>query len=121
MSTSQKIFAKANRTLKHLGNRLDTFVRNGQDGQTIGLPVGPESSRVLAEIIGAALDKAICRTDKRLRKSMVRFVDDITTGAQSGEDAERTRNIIRKTLHSFQLDINEDKTETVKIVSLEYG
>lgn len=116
-----KQFAKANRTLKYLGNRLDTFVRNGQDGQTIGLPVGPESSRVLAEIIGVALDEAICRADKKLKKSMVRFVDDITAGAQSGEECERTRNAIRKSLHSFQLEINEDKTETVKIVSHEYG
>ena len=116
-----KKFAKANRTLKHLGNRLDTLVRNGQDGQTIGLPVGPESSRVLAEIIGVALDEAVCRLDKRLKRSMVRFVDDITAGAQNGEDAEKTRIIIRKTLHNFQLDINEDKTETIRIVSLEYG
>jgi hypothetical protein len=116
-----KRFAKANRQLKHLGNRLDTFVRNGQDGQTIGLPVGPESSRVLAEIIGVALDEAICHADGNLKRSMVRFVDDITAGAQSGEDAERARNVIRKTLHSFQLEINEDKTETVKILSHEYA
>jgi hypothetical protein len=116
-----KQFAKANRHLNHFGNRLDRFVRNGQDGQTIGLPVGPESSRVLAEIIGVALDEAICHADGKLKRSMVRFVDDITAGAQSGEDAERARNVIRKTLHSFQLEINEDKTETVKIVSHEYG
>ena len=42
-----KAFAKANRGELHLGNRLDKHVRNGQDGQTVGLPVGPDTSLVL--------------------------------------------------------------------------
>lgn len=116
-----KAFAKKNRTLKHLGNRLDTLVRNGQDGQTIGLPVGPDTSRVLAEILGVAIDESMCLTDKRLKKSLIRFVDDITVGAQTAEDAERTQNSIRKVLHGFQLDINEEKTETLKVLALDYG
>jgi len=116
-----KAFAKANRSLKHLGNRLDTFVRNGQDGQTIGLPVGPDTSRVLAEILGVAIDEATCHADKRLKKSLVRFVDDVTVGAQNAEEAERIRNSIRKVLHGFQLEINEEKTRTLKVLSLDYG
>lgn len=116
-----KRFAKANRSLKHLGNRLDSFVRNGQDGQTIGLPVGPDTSRVLAEVLGVAIDETVCKTDRRLKKSLIRFVDDMTAGTQNAEDAERVRNCIRKVLHGFQLEINEEKTETVKVLSLEYG
>src|SRR5260370_12762951 len=41
------------------GNLLDLLVRNAQDGQTIGLPVGPDTSRLLAEIVGTAIDKTI--------------------------------------------------------------
>ncbi|MGE0062424.1 MAG: RNA-directed DNA polymerase [Xanthobacteraceae bacterium] len=40
-----KQFAKKNRSYKHLGNRLDLLSRNSQDGQTIGIPVGPDTSR----------------------------------------------------------------------------
>ena len=116
-----KAIAKANRSLKQLGNRLDTLVRNGQDGQTIGLPVGPDTSRVLAEILGVAIDETMCQTDKRFKKSLVRFVDDVTAGAQNSEDAERIRNCLRKILHEFQLEVNEEKTETVKVLSLEYA
>lgn len=116
-----KASAKMNRSSKQLGNRLDTLVRNGQDGQTIGLPVGPDTSRVLAEILGVAVDEMVCQRDKRLKNSLVRFVDDITAGAQNAEDAERIRNSIRKVLHAFQLEINEEKTETVRVLSLDYG
>lgn len=116
-----KIFAQANRSLKHLGNRLDTFVRNGQDGQTIGLPVGPDTSRVLAELLGVAIDETLCHADKRLKKSLIRFVDDVTAGAQNAEEAERVRNSIRKVLHGFQLEINEEKTQTLRVLSLDYG
>src|ERR1700756_3777444 len=36
-----KSIAKKNRSYALLGNRLDLLSRNGQDGQTIGVPVGP--------------------------------------------------------------------------------
>ena len=35
-----------------LGNRLDTWIRNAQDGQTVGIPIGPDASLVLAELLG---------------------------------------------------------------------
>lgn len=37
-------------------NRLDLILRAGQDGQTVGIPVGPDSSRYIAELIGTAID-----------------------------------------------------------------
>jgi hypothetical protein len=40
-----------------LFNKLDQLVRRGQDGQTVGLPIGPDSSRIIAEIIGCAIDQ----------------------------------------------------------------
>ena len=116
-----RIIAKKNRTNLLLGNRLDTLVRNGQDGQTIGLPVGPETSRVLAEIIGVAIDKELCASERRLKGTLIRFVDDITAGTQTTEQADRTRNLMRKVLRGYQLDINDEKTETVRIISLEYS
>src|SRR5205823_13382710 len=36
-----KSAAKKNHSYALLGNRLDLLSRNGQDGQTIGVPVGP--------------------------------------------------------------------------------
>jgi hypothetical protein len=88
--------AKTNRTSALLGNRLDTLVRNSQDGQTIGLPVGPDTSRVLAELIGVAIDREIYSREKTSSKGLIRFVDDMAVGTDSLEDAERIKSVIRK-------------------------
>jgi hypothetical protein len=54
-----KDFAKKNRSNSYFGNALDTNVRNTQDQQTLGIPVGPDSSYIISEIIGSVLDKEI--------------------------------------------------------------
>jgi Nitrite/Sulfite reductase ferredoxin-like half domain len=54
----QKCKAEINTPLfkGHYANKLDIFTRNMQDRQTIGIPIGPETSRILAEIISVAID-----------------------------------------------------------------
>src|SRR5690606_26294321 len=39
------------------GSELDTYVRCMQDGQTQGLPIGPDTSYILAELLGSAIDE----------------------------------------------------------------
>jgi hypothetical protein len=39
-----------------LGNVLDLAMRNGQDKQTIGIPIGPDTSLVIAEAILSSVD-----------------------------------------------------------------
>jgi hypothetical protein len=51
-----KPWAKANRDPTHYGNLIDLLCRNSQDGQTIGLPVGPDTSRLNAEVVASAID-----------------------------------------------------------------
>jgi hypothetical protein len=51
-----KQVAKANRTNALFGNRIDQLVRNSQDGKAVGLPIGPDTSFVIAESILAAAD-----------------------------------------------------------------
>jgi hypothetical protein len=67
-----KAFAKANRDNRHWGNKLDMLQRNCQDGQTNGIPVGPDTSLVISELL-------LCRVDKRLadrRIKGLRYMDD---------------------------------------------
>ncbi len=42
------------------GNQLDKIVRSSQDGQTISIPVSPDTSFVLAEILLSAVDRRFC-------------------------------------------------------------
>jgi len=49
-----------------LANNLDKALRDLQDGQTLGIPVGPDASLVIAELIA-------CSVDKELQKKHLAF------------------------------------------------
>lgn len=89
-------------------NRIDHILRNSQDGQTFGIPVGPDSSRVLAEVINAAVDEAFLIEFPNA--DFVRHVDDVWIGANSYDEAKMFLQGYREQLFEFELDINESKT-----------
>lgn len=91
-------------------NRLDQIVRSGQDGQTIGIPVGPDTSRFVAELIGTAIDVAFEKKCDVLDYAVVRHVDDVFIGAHTYVDAEKALSRYREAIREFELDINETKT-----------
>lgn len=91
------------------GNRLDWLVRQAQDGQTVGIPVGPDFSRIISEIIGSAIDKNF-RAVHGHEIPMLRMVDDIYIGSDNLDEAQRYLSGIRDAIRSFELDINEAKT-----------
>ncbi|MEK7993945.1 MAG: RNA-directed DNA polymerase [Planctomycetota bacterium] len=91
-------------------NRLDHVLRQGQDGQTIGIPVGPDASRYIAEFISIAIDREFVRRCDVTDYSMVRHVDDVWIGAHTHADAERALWRYREAIREFELDINETKT-----------
>ena len=91
------------------GNRLDFILRQSQDGQTIGIPVGPDVSYYISEIVGKAIDH-------RFRQAMgddcvyLRLVDDIYIGVDEIDLADDFLFGIRDAIRFFQLDINDGKT-----------
>lgn len=105
--------AKADRnpaSINCYANRLDLIVRAGQDGQTIGLPVGPDASRYVAEIIGAAIDREFVRRGGHQNCDVIRHVDDVWIGADTHAAAEEALWRYREAIRFFELDINEAKT-----------
>ncbi len=54
-----KATAKADRSAALLGNRIDYWVRLGQDQQTVGIPIGPDTSLVLAELLMQRCDQEL--------------------------------------------------------------
>ena len=105
-----KAFAKKNRSSKHVGNLIDLLCRNSQDGQTIGLPVGPDTSRMIAEIVGSAIDQEVQQRTTLTNDSAMRFVDDLSFGCNSKQVCERTIAIVRRAAFEFELDLNNEKT-----------
>ncbi|WP_084511200.1 RNA-directed DNA polymerase [Desulfatibacillum aliphaticivorans] len=96
-----------------VGNGLDLWSRNLQDGQTIGLPVGPDTSFVLAEALLSAVDQLLMKeiTDAR----GFRFVDDYEFVCDSLEKAEQILAVLQGALSEFELNLNPKKTTTTEL------
>lgn len=98
------------------GNVLDECLRFGQSGQTIGMPIGTDTSRIIAELIGCSIDEELV---KQLRKESVRikghrFVDDCHFFFYTQADAEIGLKHFQKILGDYSLNINEEKTSIKK-------
>ncbi|MBA7711355.1 hypothetical protein ES703_120314 [subsurface metagenome] len=95
-----------------LGNVLDRLVRISQDNQTIGIPIGPDSSFLIAEIILSARDKEL---HKQGIKNLTRYIDDYEFGCESLHKAELYRDKLQELLSEFELVLNPDKTKVVEV------
>ena len=96
-----------------LGAMLDKAVRKGNDNQTLGIPVGPDTSRVLSEIVAAAVDSALEKKLKLTGLRAVRHVDDWFIGFDSLGEAEAAVAVLSAACRDFQLEIHPEKTRTV--------
>lgn len=107
-----KVAAKANHTDALSMNVIDKIIRSAQRNQTIGIPVGPDTSRIIAEIISVAVDEEF---RKRVDGNVygVRLVDDVIFGAESPAHGQQILNAYREALREFELDINEVKTKII--------
>ncbi|AVH65505.1 RNA-directed DNA polymerase [Nostoc sp. 'Peltigera membranacea cyanobiont' N6] len=111
----EKQIAKANRRDKSLiGNQIDEFVRNTQDQQTLGIPIGPDSSFVIAEIISSSVDKILTERLKSVPQGF-RYVDDYYLYFNSYSEAERALSEINRILQEFELEINSSKASIVEL------
>lgn len=93
---------------KLLGNLIDKAVREGQEGQTMGLPIGPDTSWVIAEALLARVDEALAKRLPRLRGH--RYSDDISIATRTQTEAEDAMDALQSVLADFELSLNPRKT-----------
>jgi hypothetical protein len=97
-----------------LGNKLDRFIRNTQDGQTLGIPIGPDASYIIAEIIGSAIDcKLIDEFGTNLKGW--RSIDDFHLFFKTKAEAETALHTLHSILRHFELEINPTKTQILQL------
>ena len=99
--------AKANRDNELLGNEIDELIRNCQDGQTNGIPVGPDTSLVIAEIILSQIDQKLSR--RKLHG--LRYIDDYELAFDSETYALAALAKLEESLLEFELHLNPVKTK----------
>lgn len=96
-----------------LGNKLDPKVQQTMYGQTIGIPIGPDTSLIIAEIIGCTIDSLLSASIPNLKG--YRYVDDMYFFFHTHAEAEEALLKLQQTLKAFELQINAEKTKIRKI------
>ncbi len=87
-------------------SRLFEALTDLQDGQTLGIPIGPDASLVVAEIVACAIDEVLAEHNL----VGMRFMDDYEFGFLSRPEAEAALVLLEDTLAEFELAINPQKT-----------
>ena len=81
-----------------------------QSRETFGIPVGPDTSRVIAEVLLAGVE-----ADQELAPFIVkgcafRLLDDFSIGCNTEEEAKRALHALRRVLWKYNLQLNDEKT-----------
>src|ERR1700739_1935749 len=102
---------------KTFGNSFDTLMQKLNYNETNGIVIGPEFSRIFAEII---LQKIDCNAQLELEKERLyskkdyeifRYVDDYFVFYNEESAKEKILTIFRLELKKFKLYLNEAKTQ----------
>ncbi|EOB1205308.1 RNA-directed DNA polymerase [Photobacterium damselae] len=97
-----KSIAKQQRNFKNnLGNKIDTLVRNAQDQQTKGIPIGTDTSYVIAELIMSEVDRLLV---ERIGSNYHRYIDDFEFGCKTLHEAEHILSVLQEVLSLFELE-----------------
>ncbi|MDP9154881.1 MAG: RNA-directed DNA polymerase [Pseudomonadota bacterium] len=104
-----KVKAQANTGFYDLlANQFDRLIQNSQSKQTKGIPIGPDTSFLAAEILLASIDSLI---KKNIGKRYFRYLDDYEFCFRTSTEADAALSIFQEILGKFELNANEVKTK----------
>lgn len=106
--------ARADRKLDLYGNRLDLWVRETQDKQTSGIPIGPDTSFLMAEVIASKIDVELQGQIARPLRG-TRYIDDYHLYFDTLAEAERALSGLHRVAAGYELEVNDAKTEIVEL------
>jgi reverse transcriptase-like protein len=94
-------------------NGLDVATRQGQSGQTNGIPCGPDTSFILGEILLSAVDVEL--QHKLHFVAGYRYYDDYELAVSTWGEAELALNYLQDELAKFGLQLNSTKTKIIEL------
>ena len=114
-----KEFAKNNTASYSFENKFDKLMQQSNYNETNGIIVGPEVSRIFAELIMQSID-ANCEKILATKYNLIlkknyevyRYVDDFNVFTNSEYELDIIEKVIRDELEKYKLYINEKKVET---------
>jgi hypothetical protein len=118
-ATKGKDFAKEHGDTYSFENRFDRLMQRANHNETNGIVVGPEVSRIFAEIIFQDIDRQLRESLSQLslehdkHYAARRYVDDFFLFSNSEEELDRITRTLERILEGYKLFINSAKTRTV--------
>lgn len=88
---------------------IDIAIRACQERQSIGIPIGPDTSHILAEIIACRIDSILESEFGVIGLKACRYYDDYYLYVSSKDEADKVLKGLQLILTEFQLEINEAK------------
>jgi len=95
-------------------DRIDKALRGISDGQTMGVPIGPDTSFLAAEIVMTAVDKTLSSRMKPKPRGH-RYIDDYELAFTSRAAAEEAQALVEDALAEYELAINPTKTVVLEL------
>lgn len=100
----------------HWSSRLDTLARNCNQQQTIGIAIGPDTSRLISELILSRIDWELTPPTSAVSPSQVYHnIDDYQIGCFGVSEAENAQSLFSRAIARYELRLNDFKT------SLQHG
>jgi len=101
-----------NHSLKsHWSDELDTLTRNCNSKQTVGIPIGPDTSRIISELILSRVDYDMVKNHSEIIPSaFFHNIDDYQFGIFRIEEAELAQSKFVWAIQRMELRLNDYKT-----------
>jgi hypothetical protein len=120
-AVKDKMFAKQYRNRNSFEKDFDELMQNANHKETNGILIGPEISRIFAEIILQRIDlNVVSILEKRnIRRNrdydLRRYVDDYFVFINDVNTGHQILKVFEEELEHYKLHINEKKTDLIKV------
>ena len=99
---------------EHWSNELDDILQNGNARETFGIPVEPDTSKIIAELLLAGVQKHAELAPYLSGRSAYRLVDDFFIGFDDEAEAQACLDALRRALWDYNLHLNDAKTRILQ-------
>lgn len=89
---------------------FENYVIQMQDKESFGIPIGPDTSYIIADILLSPIDNILFSKGFKF----IRYIDDYYFCATNESNLQNFANELRKQLYIYKLNINDEKTEITK-------
>ena len=95
----------------HWSNKFDEALQSCQSRETFGIPVGPDTSRIIAELLLSGVEAEKELMPYLSKANAFRLLDDFSIGFSSEEEAKQCLRALRHVLWKYNLQLNDEKTK----------